>query len=99
MTTLFKQGQEALAGFRILRMGIDPERQTLYERINLRAQRMFEQGLVEETSSLRQKYGDDIQSLYSLGYKQAMQLLKDEISRDAAIKPRSRRTVTTLSGR
>jgi tRNA dimethylallyltransferase len=86
MTELWKQGQDPLVGFRILRLGLDPERQALYERINVRAQRMFEHGLVEETSDLRQKYGDEIQSLYSLGYKQAVQLLKNEISRDAAIK-------------
>jgi tRNA dimethylallyltransferase len=86
MTELWKQGQDPLTGFRILRIGLDPERQELYERINLRALKMFEQGLVKETSDLRQKYGDDIQSLYSLGYKQAMQLLRNEISRETAIK-------------
>jgi tRNA dimethylallyltransferase len=86
MTELWKQGQDSLVGFRILRIGLDPERQALYERINLRALQMFEQGLVEEASDLRQKYGDDIQPLYSLGYKQAMQLLKNEISREAAMK-------------
>ena len=52
MTELWKQGQQPLIGFRILRIGLDPERQALYERINDRAQRMFDAGLVEETEDL-----------------------------------------------
>jgi tRNA dimethylallyltransferase len=86
MTELWKQGQDPLVGFRILRIGLDPERQSLYQRINLRALKMFDEGLVEEAQSLLQKYGEAAQPLHSLGYKQAMQLLKNEISREAAIK-------------
>jgi tRNA dimethylallyltransferase len=86
MTELWKQGQDPLTGFRILRLGLDPERQSLYQRINRRAQKMFDQGLVEETLSLSQKYGEAAPSLNALGYKQAMQFLKNEISREDAIK-------------
>jgi tRNA dimethylallyltransferase len=35
-------GRNPLRGFRILRLGLDPDRQALYERINGRAQQMFE---------------------------------------------------------
>ena len=76
MTELWKQGQDPLTGFRILRIGLDPERQALYERINHRAQRMFDAGLVEETEGLLKKFGDDAPPLASLGYRQALQLLK-----------------------
>ena len=86
MTELWKQRQDPLRGFQILRIGLDPERQALYEHINLRAQRMFEDGLVEETEALLRKYGEGAQPLNSLGYKQAVQLLKGEMDRQTAVK-------------
>ena len=85
MTEGWKQGRDPLTGFRILRLGLNPDREALYQRINERARSMFERGLVEETQRLQNKYGDSARSLASLGYKQAVQLLRGEISRDAAI--------------
>ena len=44
MTVLWKQGRrDALQGFRIVRLGLNPDRNALYQRINLRAQRMLKQ--------------------------------------------------------
>ena len=57
MSELWKQGRDPLRGFRIVRLGLDPDRNALYDRINQRAQRMFDGGLVEETRSLLEKYG------------------------------------------
>jgi tRNA dimethylallyltransferase len=80
-----QQGRDPLRGFRILRLGLDPEREALYERINQRARRMFDAGLVEETQGLLQKYGAGARPLASLGYKQAVQLLRGELNREQAI--------------
>ncbi|HEV3305152.1 MAG TPA: tRNA (adenosine(37)-N6)-dimethylallyltransferase MiaA [Candidatus Sulfotelmatobacter sp.] len=85
MTELLQQGRDALRGFRILRLGLDPDRQALYERINRRAQKMFEAGLVEETKGLLEKYGDAAGPLSSLGYRQAVQFLRGELTREQAI--------------
>ena len=85
MSELWQRGRDPLKGFRILRLGLDPERAVLYERINRRAREMFENGLVEETEKLVGKYGTGARPLSSLGYKQAAQLLRREISRDQAI--------------
>jgi tRNA dimethylallyltransferase len=86
MTELWQQhGREALRGFRILRLGLDPDRQALYERINRRAQQMFEAGLVEETNGLLEKYGEGAGPLSSLGYKQAVQFLRGELTREQAL--------------
>ncbi len=82
---LQQQGRDPLRGFRILRLGLDPERAALYERINQRARRMFDAGLVEETQALVQKYGADARPLASLGYKQAAQFLRGELGREQAI--------------
>jgi tRNA dimethylallyltransferase len=85
MTDLWQQGREPLRGFQIMRIGLNPDRAKLYEKINARAAEMFNAGLVEETESLIQKYGDSIRPLSSLGYKQAAQWLHHELTRDQAI--------------
>lgn len=84
MSDLWQRGREPLQGFRILRLGLDPDRTALYARINERAQQMFEQGLIEETQELMQKYGS-VRVLNSLGYKQAAQFVAGELSREAAL--------------
>ena len=86
MTEMWKQGREPLKGFRVMRVGLNPDRNALYARINERACRMFENGLVEETRGLLEKYGEAAGALGSLGYKQAVQLLRGEVSREAAIR-------------
>ena len=85
MTSLWESGREPLTGFRILRIGLDPEREALYARINERAAQMFEAGLLDETRAIMARYGDSARPLSSLGYKQARQLLNGEVDRETAI--------------
>jgi tRNA dimethylallyltransferase len=85
LTEIWKQGRDPLRGFRILRLGLTPDRDALYRRINERARRMFDSGLVEETRALMARYGEAARPLASLGYKQAVRLLRGEIDLEAAI--------------
>ena len=85
MTELWRQGREPLRGFRILRLGLNPEREALYARINRRAAKMFDQGLIAETERLLAEYGDQARPLASLGYKQAAQFLRGELDRESAL--------------
>ena len=86
MTELWQQqGRDPLRGFRILRLGLDPDRRALYERINRRAEQMFESGLIDETQRLLKKHGESAGPLSSLGYKQARQLLRGELTREQAV--------------
>jgi tRNA dimethylallyltransferase len=85
MSEMLSEGREALQGFRIRKVGLLPEREALYARINERARRMFEAGLVEETRHLLARYGEAARPLGALGYKQAVQLLRGELTRDEAI--------------
>jgi tRNA dimethylallyltransferase len=85
MSELWKQGRDPLRGFRIVRVGLDPDRNVLYDRINQRAQRMFDGGLAEETRSLLEKYGTGARPLSALGYKQAVALVRGEIDRKTAL--------------
>jgi tRNA dimethylallyltransferase len=84
MTELWAEGREPLQGFRIVRIGLNPERNQLYSRINERAKRMFEAGLLEETAQLIKQY-PEAPALTSLGYKQAKQMLDGEIDRKLAL--------------
>ena len=86
MTELWQQqGRDPLLGFRILRIGLDPDRNALYERINQRAQNMFEHGLIQESETLLQKYGGAARPLTSLGYRQAVEFLHGDLSREQAL--------------
>jgi tRNA dimethylallyltransferase len=84
MSEAWKEGREALAGYRVLRLGLDPPRPQLYERINARARAMFGQGLIEETRQLIARYGR-VPVLDSLGYRQAAQHLAGVLTVEQAI--------------
>jgi tRNA dimethylallyltransferase len=88
MSELWRErGRDPLVGFRIVRVGLNPPRGQLYQRINARAAKMFADGLVEETRSLLERFGDarELVSIHSLGYKQAMQYLRGELPLEQAI--------------
>jgi len=84
MSEAWKEGREPLTGYRVLRLGLDPERPQLYERINARASVMFAEGLVEETRELLARYGHS-PALASLGYRQAAQYLEGSLTLEQAI--------------
>lgn len=65
---------DPLTGFRLLRIGLNPPRAVLYERLNQRCAEMFAAGLVDETRGLLARYGP-VKALDSLGYKQALAVL------------------------
>lgn len=85
LTEQWEKGRDALTGYRILRLGLDPERARLYERINQRAAEMFDRGLVEETERLVERYGLECRPLTSLGYAEAMAVLRGEFTREEAV--------------
>ena len=84
-TEQWSAGREPLEGFRVLQLGLNPPRAALYERINVRAARMFDRGLLEETAAIRASYGDQARALGSLGYAQALAFLRGDLSRAEAI--------------
>jgi tRNA dimethylallyltransferase len=85
ITELWRGGRDPLRGFRVLRIGLNPDREQLYAQLNERAERMFSSGLVEETRELLSRYGDSARPLGSLGYRQASQYLKGELTLEQAI--------------
>lgn len=85
MSELLREGRDALEGYRILRIGLSPERALLYHRINLRCVEMFDRGLVEETRALLARYGPDPFAMRSLGYRQTAEHLRGECSAREAL--------------
>jgi tRNA dimethylallyltransferase len=75
---------DPLTGFRLLRIGLNPPRAALYDRLNQRCAAMFASGLVAETRALLACYGP-IKALDSLGYRQALSVLLKGISEKVAI--------------
>jgi tRNA dimethylallyltransferase len=85
LTQQWQKGRDALTGYRILRLGLNPPRARLYERITQRAAAMFDRGLVEETERLIARYGKDCRPLTSLGYAEAAAVLQNELTREQAV--------------
>ena len=89
MSEMWKQGRDPLTGFRILYMGLNPERIRLYERINARCAQMFTAGLVDEARALGHKYPHTLEipnsPINSPGYRQALAHLRGEMSLKQAL--------------
>ncbi|HET9177531.1 MAG TPA: tRNA (adenosine(37)-N6)-dimethylallyltransferase MiaA [Terriglobia bacterium] len=87
MSALQARGREPLAGYRCFKIGLNPDREDLYARINQRVERMFAAGLEEETRRmLLRPDAEAIKCLGSIGYRQAAAALRGEISLDDAIR-------------
>ncbi|OKZ78560.1 MAG: tRNA (adenosine(37)-N6)-dimethylallyltransferase MiaA [Clostridium sp. 27_14] len=61
------------------------DRQKLYDRINLRVDIMIEQGLIEEVKTILKKYSEFPTAMQGLGYKEVVQYLNKEITKEEMI--------------
>jgi tRNA dimethylallyltransferase len=76
--------RDPLTGFRLLRIGLNPPRAALYDRLNERCAAMFTAGLSDETRNLLARYGS-IKALDSLGYRQARSVLDGTATEQEAL--------------
>ncbi len=60
-------------------VGLTTKRDQLYMKINARVDEMFDEGLVEEVKNITKNYTKEINSLNSIGYKEVISWLKNEI--------------------
>ncbi len=78
---VFAGGRDALEGFRVLKIGLFPDREQLYLRLERRLEAMFANGLLEETESiLRRGFPGTSKPFESIGYKQALQVINGELT-------------------
>ena len=67
----------------VIELGLD--REDLHQRIERRAQFMFNNGLIEETKYIMSKYGKNIPLLKTIGYEEAHLIIKNKYSMSEAI--------------
>lgn len=60
--------------------GIDVDRDILYERINIRVDKMIDSGLVDEVKNITSKYVLSKTALQALGYKEVIEYFDNKIS-------------------
>ena len=87
MTEHDRQTQAVPPKYVPLRLGLNfANRQTLYDRIDLRAKRMFEQGLADEVRALLDAgVPETATAMQAIGYKEGVRALEGEISMDEAL--------------
>lgn len=71
--------------WRVLKIGLNPAREILFERIHRRIDEQFEHGLIDETKKLlTMGYPKNLPSMTSLGYREAMEYIEGKLSRQDA---------------
>lgn len=71
--------------YQYLVFGIQMDRQILYDRINQRADKMIEQGLIEEVENLLKKYQEFPTAMQGLGYKEVVEYLEGTLTKEEMI--------------
>ena len=66
-------------------IGMNPNRDELYARLDARVMTMVNQGLVKEVQTLIQQYGDHLQAFQGIGYKEMIRHLQGEIDLESTI--------------
>lgn len=79
----FKNQKQNDRPFEMIKIGIDWEREALYDRINQRVDIMIEQGLVDEVKSLIAF--EDRNALQTVGYRELFPYLRNECSLEESI--------------
>ena len=81
--TSFRTQQKKERPFRIVKIGLNRDRQELYDRINRRVDDMMEQGLLDEVRSVYDKR--NMNALNTVGYKELFDYLDGRGSLDEAV--------------
>ncbi|HEX4593163.1 MAG TPA: tRNA (adenosine(37)-N6)-dimethylallyltransferase MiaA [Bryobacteraceae bacterium] len=86
LSELFDRGRVPLAGFRPIKIGLDPPRSVLYQRMDARAVGIFEQGLIDEVRGLLAAgVTPSAKPFESLGYKEALAVIEGRLTREQAL--------------
>lgn len=80
-----QKNEEIPAPFPYIQIGLKRDRQELYEDINRRVEKMFENGLIDEVKGLLEEDYAGSNAMNAVGYKEVVQFLNGEIEKDRAI--------------
>ena len=79
--------------FKVLTIGLDINREILYDRINSRVDAMIDAGLIDEVKWLLDKgYSENLKPMQSIGYRHAVDYIKARISWDETLSTLKRDT-------
>lgn len=81
--TSFRKNEKKQRPFRILKIGLNRDREELYERINRRVEMMVEEGLVDEARRVYPKKG--LNALNTVGYKELFEHFDGKCTLDEAV--------------
>lgn len=86
VSEMFREGRDSLAGYRVLKMALAPNRDELYRKLDERCRRMFDGGLIEEVQQIFGRgFSADAKPFESHGYRQAVQMLHGELNAKEAL--------------
>lgn len=71
---------------------LNPDRETLYEAINRRVDKMIDEGLVDEVKYLKEKYRLSLTASQAIGYKEILDYLDEKSTLEEAIELIKKRT-------
>ncbi len=79
--------------FKVLTIGLDMNREILYDRINSRVDAMIDAGLIDEVKGLLDNgYSENLKPMQSIGYRHAVDYIKGRVSWDEALSTLKRDT-------
>lgn len=81
--TSFRNNQPKERSFTTIKIGLNTDREIIYERINKRVDIMIKDGLIEEAQSLI--IHKEVNALNTVGYKELFSWLEGELSKEEAI--------------
>jgi tRNA dimethylallyltransferase len=80
-----RQPRDTLKGYRWLKLGLRVPREQLYQRINQRAEKMFQAGFLEEVRLLIDRFPGESHAFKAIGYRQAAEYLEGRLTLAEAI--------------
>jgi len=88
-----QKGHVPLAGFSVVKIGLNPLREELYDRINRRVESMFDAGFVKETERLLLAgFSPESKGFEALGYRHAVAVIQGDLSLEESIELTQRET-------
>lgn len=80
-----RPNQPESSPYNVIVIGLTMVRDKLYERINLRVDKMIKEGLLEEAEELYNNGIRDCQSVQAIGYKEIYDFLRGDVTKEEAI--------------
>lgn len=85
LSEVHREGRTPLTGWRVLKLGLQPERELLKQRIHARTESMLRNGWLDEVRGLvRSGLSESAKPFDFIGYRELRAHLRDEITLDAA---------------